>query len=87
MYADDAALVYSCADLFTLVQQIQQDLELLYCWFYNNLLSFNISKTKYMIIQQTGINVDLIPPITVRGDPIERVYVFKYLGLFIDYRL
>lgn len=87
MYADDAALVYSCTDLQSLAEHIQHDLELLYSWFYNNLLSFNVSKTKFMIIQQTGINVENFPPVVVRGVPIERVYVFKYLGLYIDHRL
>lgn len=86
LYADDAALVYSCTDPQTLASYIQHDLDILYNWFYNNLMSFNISKTKYIIIQQTGINVDL-PPILVKGSPIERVFSYKYLGLWIDQRL
>ena len=40
-----------------------------------------------MIIQQTGLNVEHFPAITVRGTEIERVYCYKYLGLVVDHRL
>ena len=87
MYADDAAIVYSCPDLVSLAESINHDLDVLYIWFYENLLTFNVSKTKYMIIQQTGINVEDFPLIEVRGLPVQRVYSFRYLGLMIDHRL
>ena len=87
LFADDAVLVYSCPDLTTLARDMEHDLEALYNWFYNNMLTFNTSKTKYMIIQQTGLVVDTFPTISVRSIPVERVYIYKYLSLLIDHRL
>ena len=87
LFADDAALVYSAIDTEDLAAQIQHDLELLSNWFYNNLLSFNLSKTKFMIVQQIGLNVVNFPSVVVRGVEIERIHSYKYLGLIIDHRL
>ena len=87
LFADDAALVYSAIDTEDLAAQIQHDLELLSNWFYNNLLSFNLSKTKFMIVQQIGLNVVNFPSVVVRGVEIERIHSYRYLGLIIDHRL
>ena len=77
LFADDTALAFSYATHQELAEQILRDLDLLYGWFYNTLLSFHLGKTKLMLIQQTGLNVESFHTITVRGVEIERVYSYK----------
>lgn len=63
---------------------MNEDLLTLQKWFYNNLLTFNLSKTKYMIITQRNLTVNHFGTVGVDGQEIERVYSQKYLGLHID---
>jgi Reverse transcriptase (RNA-dependent DNA polymerase) len=59
LYADDAILIYSESNYDELQRHMREDLLKIYNWFYNNLLSFNVSKTKYVIFNPK--NKD-IPP-------------------------
>lgn len=87
LYADDALLIYSGTDIQALVDLVNEDLELVYKWFYNNLLSFNPSKTKFMVVTPKGKKIDVVPPVVVRGNLIERVSSCKYLGLIMNEHL
>jgi hypothetical protein len=49
-------------------------------WFYNNLLSFNVSNTKYIIFNRKNKNVLQPNRLFARGAKIERVRYMKYLG-------
>jgi hypothetical protein len=51
LYADDAVLSYCHRDLVRLYEDIQHDLDLLYECFYNNRLSVNAGKTKYILFK------------------------------------
>lgn len=84
LFADDAMIIYSCVNLSTLETWMNEDLALLDEWFYNNLLTLNVSKTKFMIFTQRSLVVDQFGPVIVDGEQVERVYSYKYLGLVID---
>jgi hypothetical protein len=56
-------------------------------WFYNNLLSFNVSKTKYIILNAKNKNIAQPNQLLVSGAEIEHVKYTKYLGLMIDEKM
>lgn len=84
MYADDIVLIYAATNCNELQQLINQDLIALRRWMNQHKLTVNISKTKYMLF-----NVSETNNIEVHyGDNIiERVQVFKYLGVLLDEKL
>lgn len=64
---------------------MQHDLDLLYEWLYNNLLSINADKTKYMIFHSPLMSVNsLNTTLKIDGKSIDRISEFKYLGLIIQ---
>lgn len=87
LFADDGVLSYSAESTDQLFIQMQHDLRLIERWCYNNLLSINPSKTKYMIICQKGLKIPSFPIVMLKNQPIERVFAYKYLGLHIDAQL
>jgi hypothetical protein len=87
LYADDAILIYSESDYDELQRHMKEDLLKIYDWFYNNLLSFNVSKTKYIIFNPKNKNIPQPNRLLVRGAEIERVRCIKYLGLMIDEKM
>jgi Reverse transcriptase (RNA-dependent DNA polymerase) len=87
LYADDAILTYSDHDFQRMQRNMREDLNLIYDWFYANLLSFNIRKTKYIIFYQKNKNIPNPDPLIVRNAEIERVTKTKYLGLILDEKL
>lgn len=87
LYADDIMIIYKGKDVEHMSEIISRDLIKLNDWFYNNLLSFNTSKTKYMIIAPKNKRIEQSAVIVVNGCPIERVYSYKYLGLIFDHKL
>lgn len=87
LYADDILLIYTAQDKRTLFDDATGDLELIHDWFYHNLLSFNITKSKYMIVAPKGKDTETTLTLAVKGQRMERVETYKYLGLVIDSRL
>lgn len=87
LYADDILLIYTEKDATTLYDHAASDLAKINEWFYNNLLSFNVSKSKYMIVSPRGRNTETNRTLSVKGELMERVEEYKYLGLVIDCRL
>ena len=74
-YADDTALLAeSIEDLQNLVDAVDEA-----CSRYG--LTINISKTKFMVVSKILVNPARI---TVRGEDIERVTHFKYLGAWLN---
>jgi len=61
---------------------MQHDLLVLQKWMIINLLTLNVRKTQYMLFGRAraldGFEIQLV------GNCIERVFVFKYLGLYLD---
>ena len=66
MYADDTCLLISGNDLYTLIKQLNSELQCLSDWFKSNKLSLNTRKTFYMIFHRARLkntdhrNMDVI---------------------------
>lgn len=84
LFADDTALFYPHVDANTIVNFMTQDLVTLSKYFSSNLLSLNVSKTKYMIFHSVRKKVDQHRQVLLNSSPIEEVKSFKYLGLILD---
>lgn len=68
-------------------RDINEDLEKIDNWFYNNLLSFNVDKTNYLLVFAKGRTITSVPMIHVKDSPIRWVTRAKYLGLNINEHL
>ena len=53
-------------------------------WFRDNSLGINFEKTNCMLFHKSNDHVNAQFQITCRGNDIERVYSFKYLGIILD---
>jgi hypothetical protein len=87
LYADDAVLSYQHCHLDTMFADMQHDLDLISEWFFNNCLSVNASKTKYIIFGHPRTTSSIQGQLKLGFDIIERVTCIRYLGLLIDCRL
>lgn len=87
LFADDTSLSYNAVDSIEIVHQMRSDMELLQGFLNENLLSLNLSKTKYMIFHKTRRRVSDHPELIVNSTKIEKVFSFKYLGLIFDSKL
>lgn len=88
LFADDAVLSYANNSILNLVSDMQYDLNLLCKWLYNNLLTLNADKTKYIIFHSPRKKIEK-SSITLHTNNtiIEQVEQIKYLGLNIHFSL
>jgi hypothetical protein len=70
-----------------LQRHMREDLLKIHNWFYNNLLSFNFNKTKYIIFNPKNKKIPQPNRLQVRGAEIERVRYTKHLGVMIDEKM
>lgn len=88
MYADDTQVYISCkpSEIDKAIAKLNADLENIALWSKNNCLLLNPTKTKYLIFGSkfhlNGLNPSL--DVMVMGEPIERVYKARNLGLQMD---
>ena len=78
LFADDTTIIFSSADLQTLLEVVNKELEHLVDWFHENKLSLNLSKTNYMIFKgrrAASVDIDLL----INGKPIQLVETVKFL--------
>jgi hypothetical protein len=87
LYADDAILIYYESNYDELQRHMREDLLKIHNWFYNNLLSFNFNKTKYIIFNPKNKKIPQPNRLQVRGAEIERVRYTKHLGVMIDEKM
>lgn len=87
LYADDTSLFYYGNSIETVINQAQHDIDLLNRWLQSNLLTINASKTNYMIFSARNKKIGNYNPLTINGEPINKVEKEKYLGLIIDNHL
>ena len=85
LYADDTALVYVGNDFETLIEQVNEKLELVTEWCNSNKLKLNASKSEIMIVSNREFEGN--PDVLVAGNPIGYTDHFKYLGVHIDAKL
>ena len=89
MYADDTMILYSATSVADIESCLNEDLRHVNEWLHNHRLVLNTSKTKYMIVgtPQKLTNVKEPVDINVNHTQLERVYGYKYLGVFLDQSL
>jgi len=85
LFADDTNIFRSDKNLNSLINTINSELKKLEIWFAINKLSLNIKKTSFMVFGNRNIPQDII--LKINNIQIERVYVTKFLGVFIDNKL
>ena len=84
LFADDTAIFYPKASANVIVDDIEYDLRLLIDYFNLNLLSLNLSKTKYMIFHLVRKKIEVHRNPMSEQHEIEKVKHFKYLGVLLD---
>lgn len=84
LFADDTALFYPNKNINTIIESIEADLGVLKNFFDANLLSLNLSKTKYMIFHSIRKVITEHEHPRLGNQEIEKVNCFKYLGIHLD---
>ena len=86
LYADDAAIYTSHKQSDVAAAKLQTDMDRLVAWTRVNHLTINIKKTKVMYFgtQPSLKKVNPDTQITMSGQILETVTVFKYLGVLLD---
>ena len=90
MFAEDTNVSLASSTLFELENTLNQELQNLNIWLKVYKLSFNIAKTKFMIIgscQRLNVNVDGHINIIINDQPIKKVNETETLGMTIDQHL
>ena len=88
LYADDTAIYCSSVSAVEVVLSLRMDLSMVTEWLRANKLTLNTSKTKYMFIGSKPLVSKIADQnISMGGASLERVQVFKYLGLWLDENL
>ena len=88
LFADDTSLTVSGKNLDEILLQINNKLPNIYDWLCANKLTLNLRKTKYLIFQpRQKVNCNLLPPLSLAGQPLEQACSIKYLGIYIDSHL
>lgn len=83
MYADDAALVVSGTCLQEIQTRITSELKNLSSWFFENRLTLNADKTKYVIFHSRYKTTHNYFTLTLGSSLIQQVSHFKYLGVIL----
>ena len=86
LYADDTNLFYKGADIDELVKSINAELENLSIWLEINKLSLNVIKTNF-IISHRGESLISHIEIKIDNQNIDKLDIFKFLGVVIDSKL
>lgn len=87
LFADDASIVYKGNNIDTLFEDMQHDMNLIQRWFYNNGLTINVAKTKYVIFSSTDRFNDVTHNLFLGQERVERVENVNYLGLMLQQNL
>ena len=85
LFADDTNIFSSDVNIIDLCKNVSLELDKLNNWFAVNKLSLNISKTNFIIFGNRKYKGDI--NIKINNFNIERVYVTKFLGVYIDHKL
>lgn len=85
LFADDSGVFCSNMTFYDNVVDLTHDLSIINDFLEINKLTLNVSKTKVMHFKK--INRSTQTPLVFKGETIQVVNTFKYLGLLIDERL
>ena len=85
LFADDACLSYSCSNISSLEQIVNNELQIVNEWRMRNKLSVNFEKSNFMVFtrKKDKFNIQL----TMEGHKLEQVSETKYLGVILDCKL
>ena len=87
LFADDTTIFLSSQNKQFLYESVNKDLHSLNEWFQTNKLSLNVSKTNYVLFNNTRVdNADNFN-LTIANESIERKNEVKFLGLYLDSKL
>ena len=84
MYADDTIIMFTGTSS-TFIKDMTTGLEQVSKWLHEHKLTLNVSKTNFMLLGTCRRLTRLEDiQITLNGDFIERVKVYKYIGVVLD---
>ena len=83
MYADDNPLFCEIRKLGD-YSHVRERFDLVYDWFGQWFMDFNISKCKFMIISRKKSKFDHLIQLYMNGISIERVSEYKHLGVWLS---
>ena len=86
LFADDANHYISGADFNEILNVINNNLVIIAQWFLANKLAINLVKTEAMVLCRKILHFPLLPVI-LNNTPISYSYIFKFLGLYLDFKL
>ena len=90
MFADDTNLFHSHANIKTLFNIVNNELNKLNGWFKANKLSLNVDKTKYTFFHKLNQRDKIplkLPNLNLNNSIIKRESAIKFLGIIIDENL
>ena len=89
MYADDTHITYAGSDLHLIQSSLSHDLEKLSKWLVSNRLTFNATKSEFMLIgsRRRSSTLSDDTQLSIDNVPIEQVPTVKSLGIYIDENL
>ena len=88
LYADYIMLYHPIyIHQLTMYDLLQQDIDEICTWTTNNLLKFNSTKCKYMVISRKRSPSQPNTPLTVDNLPMEHIHSYKYLGVLLTSNL
>ena len=88
LYADDTVLILSDSNINSLINRVNNELNIIDLWLRKNKLSLNYSKTSFIIFnKQPNKTCDYEFKLKINNNLIKRVNSIKYLGVLIDSKL
>ena len=84
VFADDTNLYYDSGTLDDVIKRVNKGLKHVKRWLDSNRLSFNISKTSYIIFHSSASSVPTDTSIKIGKKQISRVKYIKFLGVLLD---
>ena len=88
LYADDTSLTVSGKKIDDLLYQINLELANMHDWLCANKLPLNLKQTKYVVFRpREKLNFNLLRPLILAGEILEKASNIKYLGIVIDHHL
>jgi hypothetical protein len=87
LFADDTSILLSYTDQEYLTTTLNAELKKLNIWMKTYKLSVNINKTNYVIFSSKQKTTKINLPVLFDDNPLKRVNVVKFLGIYIDENL
>jgi len=85
LYADDLVIIFDITTCKNPIKLISNELQKFLVWCEKNNLLINYSKSKVMYFKKAHDSSDFTnESLSVRGNQVEKVQYFRYLGVFFD---